>query len=75
MKPGTARSHSGRPCTSSCTPLGLHQSEEENVFSCDDDDNIAPCLSFQNKAGGGGGVADNRGLYCLSHGPLQRGRL
>lgn len=30
-KPETARSHSGWPCTSSCTPLGLHQSEEENV--------------------------------------------
>lgn len=29
-KPETARSHSGWPCTSSCTPLGLHRSEEEN---------------------------------------------
>lgn len=28
-RPETARSHSGWPCTSSCTPLGLHQSEEE----------------------------------------------
>lgn len=28
-RPETARSHSGWPCTSSCTPPGLHQSEEE----------------------------------------------
>lgn len=28
-RPETARSHSGWPCTSSCTPLDLHRSEEE----------------------------------------------
>lgn len=43
MKPETAHSHSGCPCTSSYTPLDLHQSEEEEkttAFSCNNNDII-----------------------------------
>ncbi len=39
MKPETAHSHSGWPCTSSYRPLDLHQSEEKKkkTFSCNSD--------------------------------------
>ena len=42
MKPERARSHSGWPCTSSYTPLDLHQSEERKKtdFSCSINDII-----------------------------------